>query len=88
MPILAQCTEPLADGAKDMRGLWVSTDGDGRRGHVERVEQCGNRYVVTSSGLVHVVSRYMDGDQLKWDYPSFGTTTMDRICKLPQNDIQ
>ena len=52
LPILAQCTEPLADGADDIRGLWLGVRG-GHIGHVERVEQCGSRVVVTSSGVIH-----------------------------------
>ena len=134
MPILAGCTEPLPEGATDMRGLWIAKeDSAGRDGHFERIEQCGNRFVVTSSGLVHdqstdgklagasndvsprqfgssticlrssattewvdgrlqfyalglipVVARYMEDGEYKWDFPSFGTTTMKRICKLPE----
>ena len=52
LPILAECTEPLAAGADDIRGLWLGVEG-GRVGHVERVEQCGRRVVVTSSGVIH-----------------------------------
>ncbi len=52
LPILAQCTEPLAAEADDIRGLWVGVEG-GHVGHVERVEQCGSRTVVTSSGIIH-----------------------------------
>jgi hypothetical protein len=52
MPILAQCTEPLPPGADDIRGLWLGIEG-GHVGHVERVEQCGSRTVVTSSGIIH-----------------------------------
>jgi len=51
MPILAECTEPLAEGVVDMRGLWYGVAG--RVGHLERIEQCGNRVVVTASGLIH-----------------------------------
>eukprot|EP00439_Symbiodinium_sp_Y106_P089250 s1_g1786.t1 len=51
MPVLAGCTEPLADGVVDMRGLWLAETG--AVGHVERIEQCGNRTVVTSSGIIH-----------------------------------
>jgi len=50
-PILASCTEPLAAGAPDLRGLWKAYTGS--VGHVERVEQCGNRVVITSSGVIH-----------------------------------
>jgi hypothetical protein len=49
LPILAECTEPLVEGADDIRGLWQEIGG----GHVERIEQCGRRVVVTSSGIIH-----------------------------------
>ncbi len=58
-PILKGCTEPLADDAFDMRGLWkafaVEVDGASVAdiSHVERVEQGGNRVVITSGGIVH-----------------------------------
>ena len=52
LPILAECTEPLPADAADIRGLWVGVQG-GHVGHVERVEQCGRRTVVTSSGIIH-----------------------------------
>ena len=52
MPILAQCTEPLPQGADDICGLWLGVEG-GHVGHLERVEQCGSRTVVTAAGLVH-----------------------------------
>jgi hypothetical protein len=61
-PVLASCTEPLADGAPDLRGTWraVSVEQDGRivadhplADHVERIEQCGDRVVVTSAPVVH-----------------------------------
>ncbi len=49
MPVLAACTEPLAKGVVDMRGLWQSESGD----HLERIEQCGNRVVVTAFKIIH-----------------------------------
>ncbi len=52
-PILKGCTEPLTEGSQDLRGLWQSVGTGGRANHVERIEQCGNRIVVTSSGLIH-----------------------------------
>src|SRR5689334_23117578 len=62
-PFLDQCDEPLVDGAPDLRGLWrtVSVEwSDGMRpdpdpiaGHVERVEQCGNRVCITTTGVIH-----------------------------------
>ena len=139
LPILAQCTEPLVEGADDLRGLWIGVSG-GHVGHVERVEQCGNRTVVTSSGVIHdygpnstaglntndvegsvvftigdrehcarssasmvwnhgildfhafgwgpvVVRRYREGDQLVWEYIDGSKTYMDRICSLPEDQI-
>lgn len=61
-PVLARCTEPLVDGAPDLRGLWrvtsVTVDGTPvpehqAHGRVQRVEQCGDRLVVTAGGIVH-----------------------------------
>lgn len=61
-PILANCTELLVSGAPDLRGMWqtVAVEVDGvpdpahrALGHVQRVEQCGDRLVVTASGIVH-----------------------------------
>lgn len=52
LPVLAQCTEPLPESADDLRGLWLGVEG-GHVGHVERIEQCGSRTVVTSSGIIH-----------------------------------
>ena len=62
-PILEGCTEPLADGVPDMRGLWRVVSVDWKSGerpvpdpvadHVERIEQCGNRVCITSAGIIH-----------------------------------
>jgi hypothetical protein len=61
-PVLAGCTEPLAPGAPDLRGLWkaILVESEGQvlaqhalSQHVERVEQCGNRVVITSQGVIH-----------------------------------
>jgi len=135
-PILAQCTESLPAGADDIRGLWIGVDG-AHVGHVERIEQCGSRTVVTTSGVIHdygpnstaglntndtegsvlftigdsefcmrtsasmtweegvlnfhafgwgplVVKRFMDGDQLVWEYLDGSTTHMNRLCTLPE----
>ncbi len=134
LPILADCTEPLVAGAADIRGLWQKVGG----GHVERIEQCGRRVVVTSSGIIHdfgpnstlgentndtegrvffriggtdycprtsasmiwndgvldfhvfgwgpvVVRRYLDGEQLVWEYADGSVTRMQRICRLPDD---
>ena len=62
-PVLAGCTEPLAAGAPDLRGTWravrverggdVLASGSPELDHVERIEQCGDRVVVTAGGVVH-----------------------------------
>jgi hypothetical protein len=62
-PILAGCTEPLVEGAPDMRGVWrvksaewasgISPDPDPMADHVERIEQCGDRVCITSQGVIH-----------------------------------
>ena len=135
LPVLSECTEPLVEGAGDLRGLWKSVDGIA--GHVERIEQCGSRVVVTTAGIIHdlgpnstggltsndtegsvtfligeqeycprtsagiewndgvlnfrvfgwgpvVVKRYMDGDNLIWEYADGSVTRMERLCELPE----
>jgi hypothetical protein len=61
-PVLAGCTEPLVDGAPDLRGRWrvaeVIVEGDvvvdhPAVGREQRIEQCGNRIVITASGIIH-----------------------------------
>lgn len=138
LPVLAECGEPLMEGAVDIRGLWQGVKGP-RVGHVERIEQCGARTVVTSSGIIHdkgpnltggspsndtegavlftigdreycprtsadvvwnngvldfhvfgwgpvVVRRYLQGEQLVWEYVDGSVTVMDRICRLPADE--
>jgi hypothetical protein len=64
-PVLAGCDEPIAPGLPDFRGIWqavaVFEDGvplDDLR-HVERIEQAGNRVVITSRPIIH--DMYADG---------------------------
>lgn len=62
-PVLSGCTQPLVAGAPDLRGLWrtvsVEIDGDPASPehpayrHLERIEQCGDRLVVTADGIIH-----------------------------------
>lgn len=56
-PVLANCAEPLAAGVPDFRGVW--RDPRAADGHIERIEQCGDRLVVTAGGVVHDMR--MDG---------------------------
>jgi hypothetical protein len=50
-PILAGCAESLPPEAQDLRGLWQATEG--QLGHIERIEQCGNRVVVSGHRFLH-----------------------------------
>jgi hypothetical protein len=34
-----------------MRGLWMAYEG--QDGHIERIESCGDRIVITSAGIIH-----------------------------------
>lgn len=62
-PILTGCVEPLVAGAPDLRGMWtavavevggVPAPADHRAyRHFQRVEQCGDRLVVTAGGVIH-----------------------------------
>jgi hypothetical protein len=61
-PVLGACDEPLVAGAPDLRGTWrvVAVEAAGAEvadhpalGHVQRIEQCGDRLVVTAAGIVH-----------------------------------
>ena len=61
-PILAGCTHRLAEGAPDLRGQWrvVSVEVAGTpipdhpaMGREQRVEQCGDRLIVTAGGVIH-----------------------------------
>jgi hypothetical protein len=51
-PILAGCDEPLPAGTPELRGVWEVYKGRLKK-HVERIEQCGNRVVITGGGVVH-----------------------------------
>ena len=137
LPVLRACTESLPEGATDLRGLWLGVSG--RVGHVERIEQCGSRVVVTTSGIIHdsgpnataghntddtegavlftigdreycprssagmfwrdgilefrplgwgpvVVRRYLEGEQLVWEYADGSVTRLKRICRLPDTN--
>ncbi len=61
-PALSACTEPLVEGAPDLRGIWRTLRaerggvtvpaGDRIYSYVERVEQCGNRIVDMGGGTI------------------------------------
>jgi uncharacterized protein YndB with AHSA1/START domain len=61
-PVLAGCTDPIVENAPDLRGLWQVTEvevngaadpGHSAIGHVQRIEQCADRLVVTAGGVIH-----------------------------------
>ncbi len=61
-PVLAGCGEPLVPGAPDLCGLWQVTSAqvDGATvddhpavGKRQRIEQAGDRLVVTAAGIIH-----------------------------------
>jgi hypothetical protein len=62
-PVLADCTDPLVAHAPDLRGTWrvIEAETDGTAlptdhpvwSHFERIEQAGDRVVVTGGGVVH-----------------------------------
>lgn len=61
-PVLSTCTEPLAEGAPDLRGTWRAVSVSRANepltdhplsDHVERIEQCGDRVVITSEPIIH-----------------------------------
>ena len=59
LPALDGCDEPLAPGVPDFRGLWQAFEVTvaGQRiadiSHRERIEQAGNRVVITAGGVIH-----------------------------------
>lgn len=61
-PILAGCDDPLPEGVPDLDGYWrtvqVAVNGEVELdhpaiGHVQRVEQRGDRLIVTAAGVIH-----------------------------------
>ena len=58
-PVLAGCSEPIAASLPDFQGLWqaFAVEVDGKLiddlSHVERIEQAGDRIVITAGGVVH-----------------------------------
>ena len=61
-PVLGGCDEALVPGAPDLRGTWrafkLERDGEAVHDHplmrhTERIEQCGDRVVITAGHVIH-----------------------------------
>lgn len=131
-PVLAGCREPLVAGAPDLRGTWVAVaatvgtagvDEHPVLGSTQRIEQAGDRLVVTAGGVIHdmrcdgteangvhdvmqtdfatpitvvatyedgvhvlrpvgvpiEVRRWLEGEQMVWDYAGAFTACLERI---------
>ena len=62
-PVLPAGAEPLDPGAPDLRGVWrtievIDDAGNRMPGHpamelLQRIEQCGDRIVITAGGVIH-----------------------------------
>jgi hypothetical protein len=61
--VLSGCSEPLVAGAPDLRGMWQVIEVESKGAsvpkthsayrHFERIEQCGDRIVITGGGVIH-----------------------------------
>ena len=60
---LASCTDPVASHLPDLRGHWL----DEGSGHSERIEQCGDRIIVTGFGSLNNGFRFAVHDFLHVD---------------------
>jgi hypothetical protein len=89
-PILAGCDEALVAGAPDLRGLWrvVAVEwrlGDAPdplpvAGHVERIEQCGDRVCITSSGIIHDMRADGSAENGVHDVAAVGGQAISVVC--------
>jgi len=88
-PILAGCTEPLAPGAPDLRGVWrvvaVTWAGDAPApdpvaNHVERIEQCGDRVCITSTGVIHDMRADGTAEHGVHDVAAVGGQAIEVVC--------
>ncbi len=101
-PVLASCVEPLAAGAPDMRGMWrvveIQVDGHDARdrtgdrrhralGSLQRIEQCGNRVVITAGGIIHDMRA--DGTEANGvhDVAEFDKTTPITVVATFENGV-
>lgn len=94
--ILSGCLDALIDGAPDLRGVWrtveVSVDGTPVPGHpalgkVQRVEQAGNRVVVTGGRIVHDMRCDGTLERGVHDVAEFDLTTPIHVVATYENGV-
>jgi hypothetical protein len=95
-PFLADCTTELVEGAVDMRGLWrvveVEVSGVVDTGHralglEQRVEQCGDRVIITSGGVVHDMRCDGTAEHGVNDVAEFDKTTPIQVVATFENGV-
>lgn len=96
LPVLAGCTDPLVEGAPDLRGHWkvIEVEVDGAKdpnhpvlGHEQRIEQGGDRLVVTAAGIIHDMR--CDGTEANGvhDVAEFDKTTPITVVASYENGV-
>jgi hypothetical protein len=95
-PVLASCDDPIVDGAPDLCGMWrtieVIVDGRPRPGHpglghVQRVEQAGDRVVVTAAGVIHDMRCDGTAERGVHDVAEFDKTTEINVVATYESDV-
>ena len=95
-PVLAACTEPLVAGAPDLRGMWklVSVSANGLDdpthrmiGSLHRVEQAGNRIVITAGRVVHDMRCDGTAENGVNDVAEFDLTTRITVVATYENGV-
>ena len=89
-PVLGRCEEPLVPGAPDLRGLWRVVSVQWKNGsapvpdpiadHVERIEQCGDRVCITTSGIIHDMRADGTVDHGVNDVTAVGGAAISVVC--------
>lgn len=89
-PVLDRCSEPLVAGAPDMRGVWhiasikwkggAAPSPDPMEGHLQRIEQCGDRIVITAGGVIHDMRADGTAERGVNDVASAGGQPISVVC--------
>jgi hypothetical protein len=95
-PVLADCDDPLVDGAPDLRGMWtvaeVLVDGNPVDQHpalgaLQRIEQAADRVVVTAAGVIHDMRCDGTAERGVNDVAEFDKTTPIQVAAAFEDDI-